>query len=157
MVHLPKRESLTLECFQRGSRWCNPSIIHKRPPEQWDTGSVRKACLSALSLQDRYLLTQGIEMVVVYEETDQITTTTPHTGCVASSGSPCPLSATSMEQGHSTQSSFAVSAGLWLEMERRQESVDPSYNHTSPSTWGHHPPREMQVHEREVCQKPLQV
>ena len=57
-----------LECFQRGSRWCNPSIIttwHKRHPDQWDPGSSRKACLSALSLQDRYLLTQGIEMVVV--------------------------------------------------------------------------------------------
>ena len=58
----------------------------------------------------------------------------PHTGCVASSGSPCPLSATSMEKGHSTQSSFAVTGGLWLEMGRRQESVDPSDDHTSPST-----------------------
>ena len=65
-------------------------------------------------------------MVVVYEETGQITITPPHTGCVASSGSPCPLSATSMEQGHSTQSSFAVTAGLWLEMGRRQESVHPT-------------------------------
>lgn len=30
--------------------------------------------VSALSLQERYLLTQGIEIVVVYQETDQITT-----------------------------------------------------------------------------------
>ena len=75
-------------------------------------------------------------MVVVYEETGQITTTPPppHTGCVASSGSPCPLSATNMEQGHSTQSSFAVTGGLWLEMGRRQESVDPIDVHTSPNT-----------------------
>ena len=58
----------------------------------------------------------------------------PQTGCVASSGSPCPLSATCMEQRHSTQSSFAVTGGLWLEMGRRQESVDPSDDHTSPST-----------------------
>ena len=73
-------------------------------------------------------------MVVVYEETGQITTTPPHTGCVASSCSPCPLSATSMEQGHSTQSSFAVTGGLWLEMGRRQQSVDPIDVHTSPNT-----------------------
>ena len=57
----------------------------------------------------------------------------PHTGCVASSGFPCPLSATSMEQRHTTQSSFEVNGGLWLEMGRRQESVDPSDDHTSPA------------------------
>ena len=42
-------------------------------------------------------------------------------------------------------------------MGRRQESVDPIDDHTSSSTWGNHPPREMQMHEREVCQQPLQV
>ena len=77
------------------------------------------------------MFTQGIEMVFC-EETGQITTTPPHTGCVASSGSPCPLLATSMEQRHSTQSSFAVTRGIWLEMGRRQKSVDASDEHTSP-------------------------
>ena len=70
--------------------------------------SCRKACLSGLSLQERYLLTEGIEMVVVYQETRQITTTPAHTGCVTSSGSPCPLSATSMEQRHNSQSAMAA-------------------------------------------------
>ena len=72
-------------------------------------------------------------MVVVYEETGQITTTLPHTGCVASSDSPCPLSATSMEQGHSTQSSFAVTGGLWLEMGRRKKAWIPVMS-TPPPT-----------------------
>ena len=79
---------------------------------------------------------ESVEMVVVYQETKtgQITTTPAHTGCVASSDSPCPLTTTSMEQRHSTQSSFAITGGLWLETGRRRESVDPSDDHTSPST-----------------------
>ena len=57
---------------------------------------------------------ESIEMVVVYQETEtgQITTTPAHTGCVASSDSPCPLTATSMEQRDRTQSSFASPEGF---------------------------------------------
>ena len=87
-------------------------------------------------------------MVVVYHETGQITITPAHTGCVASSGSPYPLSATSMEQQHCTQSSFAITGGLWLKMRRRRESLDPSDDDIS---------REMQMHEGDVCQQSLQL
>ena len=38
-----------------------------------------------------------------------------------------------MKQQHSIQSSFVITGGLWLEMERRRESVDPSDDHTSPA------------------------
>ena len=86
-------------------------------------------------------------MVVDYQETGQITTTPAHTGFVASSGFPCPQSATSVEQWHGTQSSYAITGGLWLEIRRRQESVDPSDDDISPCTLGNNPPREMQVHE----------
>ena len=150
-----------LECFQRGSRWwCNPSIIttwQKRPPEQWDPGNGKKACLSALSLQDRHLLTQGIEMVVVYEETGQITTTPLTLAALHQAVLRAHYQLQVWNNDIVTQFSFEVTGGLWLEMKRRQESVDPSDDHTSPSTWDNHPLREMQMHEREVCQQPLQV
>ena len=91
-------------------------------------------------------------MVVVYEETGQITTTPPPTqAALHQAVLRAHYQVLVWKRDIVPNPVFPSPEGFWLEMARRKESVDPSDDHTSPSTSGNHPPREMQMHEREVC------
>ena len=54
-----------------------------------------------------------------------------------SSHSSCPILTTCMEQWQEPQSSFTLTEGLRLGMERRRQCVDSRHDNTTPSTWGY--------------------